>query len=75
MTRFNSPSTSTPADWDPGTLMTAKEVAAKLAISERMVWRLRAAGELKTLRLGRATRFLPEDIVRFIREAAKGVKQ
>jgi len=47
-------------------LITVPEAAAKLSISERMVFKLIAKGRLPTVRLGRATRIDTDDVAAFI---------
>lgn len=54
-------------------LLTAREAAAMLAISERHLWSLTAAGELPFIRVGtRGVRFLPDDLTAWIESRRKG---
>lgn len=46
-------------------LLTAREVASRLAISARKVYELAASGQLASLRIGSAVRFDPSDIEAF----------
>lgn len=55
------------------TLLTPKEVAERLAVSETTVHRLVARGELPAIRVGRQWRFAPADVESYLartREAA-----
>jgi excisionase family DNA binding protein len=47
-------------------LMTAKQAAARLAISERTLWQLTNDGELPAVRFGRIVRYDPADLRAFI---------
>lgn len=47
-------------------LLTVKQVAERLAISEKTVRRLIDAGELPIIRFGRLIRITPADLDRFI---------
>lgn len=44
------------------TLLTPREAAALLNVSERTLWGLGNRGEIPVVRLGRATRYDPEDV-------------
>ena len=44
------------------TLLTARQVAEQLAVSQRFVYDLAARGELPVVRLGGAVRFEPQDV-------------
>jgi excisionase family DNA binding protein len=55
-------------------LLTARQCAQRLAISERSVWSLTQRGELRAARLGRSVRYDPVDLANFI-ERAKAVRQ
>lgn len=52
------------------TLLTAAQVATRLAVSRRMVYDLVAGGRLPVVRIGGALRFDPNDIEAFV-EACK----
>lgn len=52
-------------------LLTLREVAGLLRVSEKTVRRWVAAGKLPCMRAGRVLRFLPADLFRFV-EARKG---
>ncbi|MGD9646360.1 MAG: helix-turn-helix transcriptional regulator [Pirellulales bacterium] len=68
------PVNDSPAYTDPTTqanlrsdLITANELARRLAISKRSLWRLRSAGQLpEPIRLGGAVRWRLEDIQKWI---------
>lgn len=50
-----------------GQLITVRDVAQRLAISRRQVWRLVQKGELNRPRkIGRSSRWLARDVVDFI---------
>ena len=51
-------------------LLTLRQVAGFLGVSEKTVRRLVAAGKLRCVRLGRVLRFQPADLFRFV-EARK----
>ncbi len=46
-------------------MLTAKEVASVLAVSEKTVYRLAAKGIIPSFREGRVVRFIPDDIEQF----------
>lgn len=50
----------------PDRLLRSIEVASKLGISQRLVWRLRASGKLPAVQLGGATRFRLSDVQRLM---------
>jgi excisionase family DNA binding protein len=43
-------------------LLRVRQVAEVLAVSEPTVWRLARTGELRVVRVGGSTRFLPGDV-------------
>jgi excisionase family DNA binding protein len=47
-------------------LLTAREVAALLAISPRKLWELTASGTVACVRIGRAVRYDPRDVEAWI---------
>lgn len=53
-------------------LMTAKEVAEILAVSEKTVYRWSATGVLPCFRQGRVIRFVPEEIKKFVLDRRDG---
>lgn len=55
-------------------LITTKEAASYLCISERKLWSLSKDGKLPTVRFDRVVRYDQNDLDDFIRQA-KGVKQ
>jgi len=66
-----SPRQSDALPLEGGRLLTLREVAEYLAVSERTVRRLVAAGELPCLRVGSQIRFVPATLLRWI-SAQKG---
>jgi len=53
-------------------LLTAKDAAKYLCISERKLWDMSKAGEIPAVRLGRAVRYDRNDLDSFI-QRAKGI--
>ncbi len=49
-----------------GLLLTARQAARELAISERTLWGLTARGEIPCVRIGRAVRYSRSDLVAWI---------
>jgi excisionase family DNA binding protein len=49
-----------------GKLLKALEVAARLAVSEKMIYKLAKAGRLPAVRFGSAVRFDSDDVESFI---------
>lgn len=49
-------------------LVSPAEVAARLGLSRPHVYTLAAAGKIRSIKFGRAVRFDPKDVERFIRE-------
>jgi excisionase family DNA binding protein len=47
-------------------LVTAREAATALSISERTLWGLTAAGKIPVVRIGRAVRYDPRDLQAWI---------
>lgn len=47
-------------------LLTPKEAAAALAISERKLWQLMKDGTIPCIRIGRATRYAVGDLQEFV---------
>lgn len=47
-------------------LMTLREVAAQLHVSERTIWQHAISGELVSIRIGRSRRFAAADVDEFI---------
>jgi excisionase family DNA binding protein len=50
-------------------LLTAREAAAALRISERSLWGLTQRGEVRAVRIGRTVRYDPRDLQSFIDRA------
>lgn len=57
-----------------GKLLTVKEVAARLTISESSVYRLLKAGDLPSIKIGGALRFDEQDVEAYI-ERCKATDQ
>lgn len=57
----------------PRLLLRPREAAAALTISERCLWSLTATGALPAVRIGRAKRYDPADLQRFIDSQKAGV--
>ncbi len=47
-------------------LLRAQEAAEQLAISQRKLWEITNTGELKSIKIGRAVRYHPDDLADFI---------
>ena len=47
-------------------LLTASDAARALAVSDRKLWSLKASGEIPCVRVGRAVRYDPRDLVAWI---------
>ena len=64
-------SVETPAAGPVGDrLLRVDDVAEKLAISTRAVWRLRATEVLPAVRIGATTRFRLSDVLRVVQQGA-----
>ena len=48
----------------PAALLTVRQAAQTLGLSERKVWNLTSSGALPAIRFGRAVRYHPEDIAK-----------
>lgn len=57
---------SAPIGPPPALLLTAAEAAKALAISPRKLWEITNCGELPAVRIGRAVRYRPADLVAWI---------
>lgn len=53
-------------------LLTAKEAAYSLSISERKLWELTDDGRIPYIRIDRSVRYSVEDLARWIEEHRKG---
>jgi len=47
-------------------LLRVPQVAERLGVSPKTVWRLVAAGEIESVKIGRARRIAPEDIAAYV---------
>ena len=50
-------------------LMRSKEAAKYLCVSEKTLWNLQKAGEVRAVKLGRLIRYDPADLDAFIEQA------
>lgn len=57
-----------------GNLLTANEVARRLAVVPLTVYRLTKLGRLRPLRIGRLLRFEEADVARFLREESESTR-
>ena len=55
-------------------LLSPREAAAKLSMSQRTLWTLTASGEIPRVKIGRLVRYDPRDLRRWI-EATKQTSQ
>jgi excisionase family DNA binding protein len=55
-------------------LLTSRQAAQALQISERKLWSMKASGEIPHVLLGRSVRY-PADLQQWIEERMKGGKQ
>ena len=55
-------------------LLTAREAAKAIAISERFLYTLTQRGEIRAVRMGRTVRYDPADLRRWIESAKKSRK-
>lgn len=56
----------------PVLLLTRRQAAEALAISERKLWSITASGELPHIRLGRCVRYSLDDVQRLIEDKKEG---
>ncbi len=56
----------------PALLLTAKQTAAALAISERKLWSLTNSGEIAHVRIGRSVRYPISGLQRWIESQTQG---
>ena len=56
-------------------LLTSRQAAQALQISERTLWSMKASGEIPHVLLGRSVRYPVADLQRWIEERTKGGKQ
>jgi excisionase family DNA binding protein len=61
---IRDPGPSTPAAH--AALLTARDAAALLTISERTLWSMTACGEIAHVRIRRSVRYDPQDLAKFI---------
>ncbi|WP_013629625.1 helix-turn-helix domain-containing protein [Rubinisphaera brasiliensis] len=55
-----------------GQMLTYKDAASYLALSERTVWRLVKSGELKAAKVGGAVRIDPADLRDYVERSKQG---
>jgi excisionase family DNA binding protein len=56
----------------PALLLTPRQASFAMAISERTLWTMRAAGEIKYVRIGRCIRYHIDDLRLWIEENKEG---
>ena len=56
-------------------LLTSRQAAQALQISERKLWSMKASGEIPHVLLGRSVRYPVADLQQWIEERMKGGKQ
>jgi excisionase family DNA binding protein len=54
------------------TLLSPADVAERLGLSRPHIYTLAAAGKIRSIKFGRAVRFDPKDVERFIRDHRRG---
>jgi excisionase family DNA binding protein len=54
-------------------LLRVPEVASRLSLTERTVWRLLASGDLPSVRIGRSVRISPRDLEQFLHMHRDGI--
>ena len=59
----------------PALLLTPQQAAKALAISQRKLWGMTAAGEIPYIRLGRCKRYPIDDLQRWINDHKEGGNQ
>lgn len=52
-------------------LLRVEDVARQLTVSRSMAWKLVAAGELRSVRIGRAVRVRPTDLEAYLSDPAR----
>lgn len=52
-------------------LLSVRDVCESLGLGHTKLYQLLSAGELRAIKIGRATRFLPEEIDRYVRTLAE----
>ena len=72
---MNNGDASTQAATPPAPLLTAKQAAAALALGRRKIWSLTASGELPCVRIGKAVRYVPDDLARFVADHRRRAKR
>lgn len=55
-------------------LLTAREAARVLRISDRKLWSLTSSGEIPCVRIGRSVRYVPSDLGRWIEDRKEGAR-
>jgi len=56
-------------------LLKSKEAAAYLALSEKTLWNLTNAGQMRAVRMGRLVRYDPADLDEFIEQAKTKISE
>ena len=58
-------------DGDSGRLLRIEAVAERLSVSRSMAWKLIDSGALRSVRIGRAVRVLPQDLDDYLADPAR----
>ena len=58
-------------DSDSGRLLRIEAVAERLSVSRSMAWKLVDSGALRSVRIGRAVRVLPQDLDDYLADPAR----
>jgi excisionase family DNA binding protein len=59
------------ADLGAARLLRIEDVADRLTVSRSMAWKLVAAGELRSVRIGRSVRVRPADLEAYLSDPAR----
>lgn len=57
---------------NPVLLLSPRDAAKSLAISNRKLWALTNCGEIRCVRIGRSVRYRPESLSKFLTDQEKG---
>ena len=58
-------------DADSGRLLRIEQIAERLSVSRSMAWKLIDSGVLRSVRIGRAVRVLPQDLEDYLADPAR----
>jgi len=71
MTQKPTPSKSVDADTQTLPLLRIEDLAARLSVSRSFAWKLVAAGQIRSVRIGRAVRVRQIDLDAFLADSAR----